>query len=61
MLVANEVQGVRHENPVDGGEAEARAPQIFKNLTNYDSVILLRNCSQRTLVKIYGMNCASGS
>ena len=61
MLVLNEVQGVRHQNPVHGGKAEARAAQISQDLTNCDSLIFFRDSSQRRLVKIDGMNAAAGS
>jgi hypothetical protein len=61
VLLPNEVQGVCHENSIDRRKADARAAQIPQDLTNCDSVILVRNSLQRSLVEIDGMNRAAGS
>jgi hypothetical protein len=55
------MEGVRHEDVIHGRKTEARAPQIPQDLSNCDSVILVRNSLQRSLVKIDGMNRAAGS
>lgn len=60
VLVRNEVEGIRHENSVYGGKAEARAPQVSQNTTNCDSLIFVRDSSQHHRVKIDGMNVATG-
>ena len=61
MLVLNELQRVCHENPICRGKPKARAAQISQNLADCDTVILLRNSFQRSLVQINGMNGTPGS
>jgi hypothetical protein len=42
-LLPNEMQDVCHENSIDGGKTEARTLQIPQNLSNFNSVMQVRN------------------
>jgi hypothetical protein len=60
VLVLNKVQGVRHENSIHRGKAEAGAPKIRQKLVDRDSAVLILDPVQRSLVEIDRMNGTAG-